>query len=268
MLINRKKLPFSLTYVFMGAKMNYRVIGKGSPVILLHGSVIHNPWNGFEKVLAKHHRVYLPELPGFGGSEPVPNQIHNNDLFAQALNEFIVQTKLKTVPLIALSLGTIVTLKMALLNHYQGKLILVGLPTHTDDPIFKLVNIWPLWVKRLAAQTKIGREQLIIPFLLRNTGIPKNRLEKTRKALVTQIVHTHYLSLTDPDYYNDINAQVPRLIKQVKNPIVLVYGENDPLKKKITQYFQPIYLIPGLCHDPFAQDKNLTLKYLLPHLKN
>ncbi len=82
----RTILPREREYEFSGAKLNYRVTGSGKPVILLHGSMVADPWGGFEKLLARHYQVYLPELPGFGASETVPGRVHDTQLFGEAFD--------------------------------------------------------------------------------------------------------------------------------------------------------------------------------------
>ena len=105
----RNKLEFENIYEFEGFRMNYRTLGEGAPVVLLHGSMYSPPWDGFENKLAEHFKVYTPDMPGFGGSEPIDGHVHNTDLFADAFCEFIKSEELQESPIISLSLGTVVS---------------------------------------------------------------------------------------------------------------------------------------------------------------
>ena len=53
-----------------GVNINYRIFGNGSPIILLHGypqnSLI---WHKIVSTLSKKHRLLIPDLRGYGGSD-------------------------------------------------------------------------------------------------------------------------------------------------------------------------------------------------------
>ena len=56
-----------------GAKLHYLSIGRGAPVILLHGFAMQGAmWLPFIAPLAMRFRFILPYLRGFGGSHDVP----------------------------------------------------------------------------------------------------------------------------------------------------------------------------------------------------
>ncbi len=51
--MRRKILLKNEIYNFSGAEMSYSVIGRGKPIILIHGAMSHDPWCGMEISLAK-----------------------------------------------------------------------------------------------------------------------------------------------------------------------------------------------------------------------
>jgi len=56
-----------------GGKLIYREIGSGEPLILIHGSPGEGrAWWRVALRLAERHRVLMPDLPGYGGSDPLP----------------------------------------------------------------------------------------------------------------------------------------------------------------------------------------------------
>ncbi len=56
-----------------GGKLIYREIGSGAPLILVHGSPGDGrAWWRVAERLAERHRVLMPDLPGYGGSDPLP----------------------------------------------------------------------------------------------------------------------------------------------------------------------------------------------------
>jgi len=54
-------------------KLAYRAVGAGSPLILVHGSPGDGrSWSRLVPRLAEHYRVITPDLPGYGGSDALP----------------------------------------------------------------------------------------------------------------------------------------------------------------------------------------------------
>jgi pimeloyl-ACP methyl ester carboxylesterase len=54
-------------------RIAYREIGAGSPLILIHGSPGDGrSWSRLAPRLAEHYRVITPDLPGYGGSDALP----------------------------------------------------------------------------------------------------------------------------------------------------------------------------------------------------
>ncbi len=148
MLAKRHQLKPEHTYLFNNAKMGFSVVGKGKPVILVHGSMISNPWCGFEKELAKSYKVYIPYLPGFGSSDAVDGKRHTTDLFADALCAFVNETELNHAPVVALSLGSVVAVKSAAEGCVKGELILVGMPGNVKSKKLKIASLIPVWLRR------------------------------------------------------------------------------------------------------------------------
>lgn len=53
--------------------VTYSRSGSGKSVVILHGWGDSSAgWQSFAAELAKHYDVIVPDLPGFGGTEPPP----------------------------------------------------------------------------------------------------------------------------------------------------------------------------------------------------
>ena len=68
--------------------MNCRIVGKGKPLVLIHGwGMNSNVWNNIEADLSKYFKLIMINLPGMGGCKL------NNDYFMSSiidsLNKFI-----------------------------------------------------------------------------------------------------------------------------------------------------------------------------------
>jgi pimeloyl-ACP methyl ester carboxylesterase len=56
-----------------GGKLAYRETGSGPPLLLVHGSPGDGrAWSRVAAHLTEHYRLLLPDLPGYGGSDPLP----------------------------------------------------------------------------------------------------------------------------------------------------------------------------------------------------
>jgi pimeloyl-ACP methyl ester carboxylesterase len=91
----------------------YRQLGKGYPVILIHGFCeTHEIWNGFADKLAEKFEVFAIDLPGFGTSSGLNRPFSIEDVAVQVTN-WIGSVNLQSPVIIGHSLGGYVTLAMA-----------------------------------------------------------------------------------------------------------------------------------------------------------
>jgi len=58
-----------------GRKLNWREDGSGPPLVLVHGSPADGrAWNRVVPFLRDRFRLVMPDLPGYGASDPVPDE--------------------------------------------------------------------------------------------------------------------------------------------------------------------------------------------------
>jgi pimeloyl-ACP methyl ester carboxylesterase len=252
----REKLPLVNSFDFLGAKINFRILGKGLPVILLHGSMVYDPWGGFEKVLAKKHTVYWIDLPGFGGSDTVKGRLHDTDLFSECVIEFIKSQGLLKAPIISLSLGTIVAAKLVESGHSEGKQIMVGAPGKLFGDVSRLACYVPVFIRRWVASTEWGKKALLIPMLRGNTGDKKG--DDVR--LLHNLMVTDPKSLADIDYLREIEKEMPRVLSKIDiNNIAFIYGELDN-QKDTNSLIKKYFTIQGAGHSPFGSHGKELIK--------
>jgi pimeloyl-ACP methyl ester carboxylesterase len=261
----RMKLTPEREYEFLGAKLNYRVIGSGESVILLHGSLISDPWDGFEKLLASFYQVYLPELPGFGASEAVEGRVHDSQLFGEALAEFIKVTGLSRAPIIAFSLGTVVAIRTAAAGEFLGKLILVGMPIRLESKLLEQIMRLPLPARHALAANEITRGGLVL-------GILKDIIGMADKGFALKYLNllktTDPRAMVDANLIEEVEKDLPWLIQQVKNPMWFVYGDKDGLRRGAEKWLKRrIKVVAGSGHDVFVSQPEATLKLINLYLK-
>ena len=97
----------------MKEKIFFRRLGRGIPVILIHGFCeTHEIWSGFDENLSEKLEVFVIDLPGFGKSPISKIPFSINDIGAIIL-DWISQFKIAQPVVIGHSLGGYVALAMA-----------------------------------------------------------------------------------------------------------------------------------------------------------
>ncbi|HVF95346.1 MAG TPA: alpha/beta fold hydrolase [Sphingomonas sp.] len=113
------------------ARIHYRELGEGAPLILIHGggpgATGWSNWNRNVAVLARHRRVIVPDLPGFGQSSERPRGTVFPGWWATPMLELLDALGIASADFVGNSLGGSVTLKIALEAPERiGRMILMG----------------------------------------------------------------------------------------------------------------------------------------------
>ncbi|OGD09423.1 hypothetical protein A2397_01910 [Candidatus Amesbacteria bacterium RIFOXYB1_FULL_44_23] len=257
MLGKRIKLAVEHEWDFLGSKQSYRKLGQGLPVVLLHGSMVADPWDGFEKRLAEHFEVYVPDLPGFGASDAIEGRVHDTQFFSEALAEFLKHSKLEQAPIIAFSLGAVVAVKTASGGGTLGKLILVGLPIRLESKLLDQICRMPLIARRVLATDELTRGGVLLAILKDVIGITEAKfLPKYLNLLRT----TDVRAMVDTDLISEVEKELPWYLNRITNPVWFVYGEHDKLKNGAEKWLQRrIMVVKGAGHDVFIGRPEATL---------
>jgi pimeloyl-ACP methyl ester carboxylesterase len=94
--------------------MRYFVAGEGAPVVLVHGwTGAAANWVELAPLLARRHRVLVPDLPGHGGSTPLP-AVPGFDPFADRVRLVMEREGMLPGVVVGHSLGGLVAMRLAL----------------------------------------------------------------------------------------------------------------------------------------------------------
>jgi pimeloyl-ACP methyl ester carboxylesterase len=97
-----------------GVRMRYFVGGDGPPLLLVHGlGGAASNWTELAPLLARRHRLLIPDLPGHGGSSALP-AVSGLDAFADRVALVAEREGLLPAPVVGHSLGGMVVLRLAL----------------------------------------------------------------------------------------------------------------------------------------------------------
>ncbi|MBI2853313.1 MAG: alpha/beta fold hydrolase [Chloroflexi bacterium] len=106
--IRRKRIRLDGRYV------HYLVAGHGSPLLVIHGGGAgSDKWRHNIPELAKHHKVFVPDLPGIGDSQPLRDEFDYSD-FVTFVDRFSQFLGLQQFHLLGHSLGGCIALQYAL----------------------------------------------------------------------------------------------------------------------------------------------------------
>ncbi|HEY2354343.1 MAG TPA: alpha/beta fold hydrolase [Gaiellaceae bacterium] len=96
-----------------GARLRYAVSGDGPPLVLVHGlgGTVEN-WRALAPALAERHRVLVPDLPGHGRSEALPEARHLDEI-VDAVFALAEAERIEHAAWIGHSLGGTVSLRAA-----------------------------------------------------------------------------------------------------------------------------------------------------------
>lgn len=112
----RHHAPHDLIYI-QGARLHYRIVGEGPPVLLVHGNLVDgSDWEacGLLERLARQYRVLVIDRPGFGHSDR-PRGIHWTPARqARLLHEAAAVLGFERPVVVGHSLGAQVAMLMAL----------------------------------------------------------------------------------------------------------------------------------------------------------
>lgn len=230
---------------FQGAAIFYRTVGEGKTVVLVHGfGEDSNIWDYQVEFLKAHFHIILPDIPGSGRSEIVPNA--NIETYAEIMKAILdnegTTSKLQeteSVTMIGHSMGGYITLAFA--KKYPEQLNSFGLFHSTafaDTEEKKQVR-----AKAIDFINEKGSNVFLktsTPALFTKAFAEKyperiNKLiEKGEKFTAEALVQYYKAMISRPDRTD--------VLKTFSSPILFIIGQHDmaiPLESSLQQCYLP-----------------------------
>ncbi|MFD2514414.1 alpha/beta fold hydrolase [Pontibacter locisalis] len=213
-----------------GANLHYRDEGKGTPIILLHGTAASlNTWDGWTSELSKDHRVLRLDLPGFGLTGRNETDTYTIAYYSDLVLHFMDKMGIEQAHLAGSSLGGQIAYDFAA-SHPERvqKLILVS-PTGVTNANDKTISM-PF----LMAQTPVLKESLkyITPRFIVEKSLKEVYGDDSRLT-DEAITLSHDLLLREGNReafilrMNTVDADNLSKLTQVKAPTLILWGEAD-----------------------------------------
>lgn len=201
-------------------RLHYVTSGVGPPLVFLHGhrAGVFRCKILIEK-LARKYKVYAPDLPGFGQSEPLPGW-HHLPKYLPYLSEFIKKLGLTNFTLGGISMGT--SLAVLLAQKFPRKvkklILIVPILDRTDLKISRPKHLFSLFTLAIFPRTK--------PLVY-----------LTDKVIASDRIFKRFLKLTFP--------------KSERSPEILAYEAKQWRVMPIKIWAQTLFSLLTLrCHDP------------------
>jgi 4,5:9,10-diseco-3-hydroxy-5,9,17-trioxoandrosta-1(10),2-diene-4-oate hydrolase len=116
--------------------------GDGTPILLLHGWLRNrHSWRGFAPVLARHTRVIVPDLPGFGASD-IPTARYDVGFFVDAVRKLLDRIGVARVRVVGHGLGGAIALALAIDHPEHVERVVVASPSWTQNVLLGLRARW------------------------------------------------------------------------------------------------------------------------------
>lgn len=205
---------------FEGARIRWRRIGEGRPLVLVHGG--NGGWLHWVRniaALAASHQLLLPDLPGCGESDAMPPPPSLERLVAAMARSIDQLVGAGTdIDLAAFSFGSVVSSNLAVARGHVRKLALMGATGHGQPRGALALRNW----RTLApghAQDEAHWHNLATLMIHDRAALDALALVVHRAASERTRLRSKALSHT----------QATRdALDRLRIPVLLVWGEHDP----------------------------------------
>jgi pimeloyl-ACP methyl ester carboxylesterase len=223
--------------------------GRGSPVLFIHGlgSSGYMEWRFNLEFAAARHRVYAPDLPGFGRTEK-PRARYGIPYFTRFVERYMVGRGLRSAAIVGASLGGRVALELALNRpELVRKLVLVnslglGRPNmQLTYGLITLPRVGEAFMKLAGDALQWAPSRMIRSVASRYVGSTAD-LKRTmddgyfanlRELYAADGYQDAYLStvrsLITPRALLGAEYDLSKRLHEIKLPVQLIWGADDPL---------------------------------------
>jgi pimeloyl-ACP methyl ester carboxylesterase len=223
--------------------------GRGTPVLFIHGlgSSGYMEWRFNLEFAAARHRVYAPDLPGFGRTEK-PRARYGVPYFTRFIDRYMEDRGLRSAAVVGASLGGRIALELTLVHPKRvRKLVLVnalglGRPNvQLSYGLMTLPRVGEAVMKFASDALRWAPQQVIRRVAARYAGA-SNNLKRTmdddyfanlRELYAADGYPDAYLatvrSLITPKALLAADHDLSQRLGQIKVPVQLIWGADDPL---------------------------------------
>lgn len=262
-------------FTYQSSKIFYRTIGKGRPLVLIHGFAEDGDiWINQIEFLKDHFQLIIPDLPGSGKSELIKGMSIEGmaELIKEILNIELSQPE-KEVILIGHSMGGYISLAFA--EKYPDLLssfALVHSSAFADSEEKKANRLKSIEFIKKNGAYEFLKAAITDLFLQRGQDGSKpsdpciDRLIEKSKSFTDEAIIQYYRAMINrPDRIS--------VLKNFSKPILFIIGEHDkavPFEQSMQQCYMPgqshIHILRNSAHMGMLEEADKVNNALL-HLK-
>ena len=202
-----------------GSRIAWRRFGEGRPLVLVHGG--HGSWLHWVRnidALSAAHSVWLPDLPGYGDSDPIDSSGIDEILDATIYSIDRLIGAARPVDLCGFSFGGLVASRVAASRGHVRKLAVIGSAGHGLESRYRLeMRNWRL-AREPAALWSALRNNLAALMIHDPRGIDALALEVHRACCTATRFRSRTISRS---------GLLAPILEGVDAPVLLVWGEHD-----------------------------------------
>ena len=232
---------------YKNKSIHYRVIGKGRPIVLIHGFAEDgNIWKGLIKYLQNNFLLIVPDLPGSGKSEMLDGNVSIED-YAEVIKTILD----KELPKVSPTGGDLERAVASLIGHSMGGYITLAFAEKYPD----LLNGFGLFHSSAFADDdeKKQTRQKAIDFIIAKgshsflrTSIPnlfagkehlkemEDLIEEGKNFKPEALIQYYHAMINRPDRTD--------VLKTFNKPVLFIIGEKDtaiPMQASLQQCHLP-----------------------------
>lgn len=203
--------------------VHYEVLGRGRPVILLHGWLgSWALWRDTMEILSKEFRTYSLDFFGFGESLDRTSDFSISN-FVQLVNQFMDRLGIPKAPIVGHSMGGTVALGVALKYPQKAvKTIVIGAPINGESLNFFL---------KLSGYKGIAHLAYGIPYVLDLFIMALTRFGSPQGKSIHQMVKADASKVSADSFFGSIGTlrktDLREELHDVTVPILGIYGKRD-----------------------------------------
>jgi pimeloyl-ACP methyl ester carboxylesterase len=267
------------TLTYQSSSIFYRIIGKGKPVVLIHGFGEDGAiWNNQVEGLKDHFQLIIPDLPGSGKSAVISGQLAPDSYrvgiedYAEVVRAILDEEKLAGSVMIGHSMGGYITLAFA--EKYPGMVFSLGLvhsSAFADSNEKKQARSRSIeFIKNNGAHEFLKTS---IPGLFKGHEGSKppdpyieDLIEKGKNFSLEALIQYYQAMIARPDR--------TAVLKTFNGPVLFIIGQHDnavPFQQSLQQCYLPaishIHILRNSAHMGMLEEPVATNNFLLQFLQ-
>jgi pimeloyl-ACP methyl ester carboxylesterase len=263
-----------------GVMVSTYVLGKGEPVVLLHGlGGTKVTWFPILTALAERHRLIVPDLPGHGESEK-PRVEYSPRFYAHVMRRLMDEMGVDRAALLGNSLGGRVALELALRSPNRVTSLVVLDPSMPGLRWRYALGFGRVVPSELGAFPFPLRERWMQVAIRRLFAHPERLSSDAYVAGAAEFIRVYRSAEARMAFFSSlaqIMAERPetffRSLRRIKHRALVVFGDQDrmvPLRLgvRLTQHLPNarLVILPEVGHVPQFEAPQETLDAVLPFL--